>query len=1392
VRLPNEPDRIETAAARLSYILQLRHRYKLHKHSLGQMGHVFGDPAEERLEALDRFVHSLNLTSPVSTDQILCKLKLKQLPAQRVALLELFDTYPFCEELAAHVLAMRAGPDRPKIAEFKKIEEIEAEFDKPLLKDEHGQESLTHRLAALFFLREDLAQDVASVLQLPVPFQMVLRREIECVSSARLLRNGDERDISGDNCWEKARQANLFGVAFSGGGIRSATFNLGILQGLAEVRMLAGDPSRRLLHLVDYLSTVSGGGYIGSWLHAWILRSDEKESADSACENCHQTGLDQVISNLSPETCPDPEADPQAPIKFLRRYSRYLTPETGFFSADTWTVVAIWLRNTVLNLAVLALGLAGVLLIPRAFHDPKSFVSQWWTALAALPLVAWALLVAGVNLSSFSDPGRRQDRIWYQQKGVQLFVVVPLLLASVILSGWYQWLAAYHPPHFSLYANANFLFGVTSAVLLLMVSAVGRYYDSWYDDYGDRNPGDGQRTRRKVDMCLGLFLCTAFTGAAAGGLSYLLATIFWAWPGWVKTKSFEWSVLTFGPPLLMVLLSAILVIHIGLLGRNLPDDRREWWSRAGAYILLYAGGWLALSGIAFWAPTLFHWIPEQSYKRWVTGSVAAWLLATVSGVISGKSKSTGADTSGKTNAFLQLVATVAPYIFIFGLLALLSWGIDGLVGHFSQEPSLPLHVLPSWQAPLFAAACIGVAFILAWRVNVNEFSMYHYYRSRLVRCYLGASEGIRRPNRFTGLDPDDDRPLGDFTPKSDAPLKGLPRGGPARVRYSGPYPIVNTTLNIVQGDELAWQDRKAQSFMFTPEFCGYATTPTKEIATEHDGDARLASFGFRPTRRFAYPELGIPLGSAMAISGAAASPNEGYNTSAATAFLMTVFNVRLGWWISNTRDRRTWQRATPAWGLFYLLRELFAATNNKSAYLYLSDGGHFENLGLYELIHRRCRFIIASDASQDGGLKFEDLGRAVRQCRADFGAEINIGVESLRKDSGGSTPGQCENADGTSKAHCVVARIKYSDSSVGTLLYIKPTITGDEPADVGEYRTAHPEFPHETTLDQFFTESQFESYRKLGYHAIRKIFDDNRFTGKKEDPGAAVAGPAPPESRDGVALANDLHDLFEDLYRRWYPSSAANDKSFTRLTVKFDELNERLRNHKELAALDCEFYPEVSQLPPAPLSSFRDVFYYCTSLIQLMENVYTDLRLEDNDAHPDNQGWMNTFARWSRSASFKKTWLINNGLFGARFRAFATKRFNLKPGDIGIGPTTRRPDFTPPPNTSVYGISITSGDFSFEVGFLLLIEETKKGKTEKIVVWITIDEPYRRLGLAVRAIRAAEKDHGYAIDLKKPSDEGFEALAAHSDPMAARALRMKVQSAGRPAGKSPGDKEPSK
>lgn len=300
-----------------------------------------------------------------------------------------------------------------------------------------------------------------------------------------------------------------------------------------------------------------------------------------------------------------------------------------------------------------------------------------------------------------------------------------------------------------------------------------------------------------------------------------------------------------------------------------------------------------------------------------------------------------------------------------------------------------------------------------------------------------------------------------------------------------PLHIVNIALNLVGGKELAWQERKAQPFTVSPL---------------HAGSFGL---GYREANQYAISRQqhgALTLGTSMAISGAAVSPNMGYNSSSAVTFLLMLFNVRLGWWLGNpgTAGRETYMKPSPFFTPKPLIAETLGMTDSEHKYVYLSDGAHFENLALYEMVRRRCHFILLSDAGADGDFNFDDLGNAFRKIRIDLGVPIELWEMPIQPRV---APDKLFAADGKAAGkYGAVAKIKYSEvdgkeAEDGWLIYIKPTVYGIEPPDVQNYAKSNPDFPHETTGDQMYSESQFESYRALGEYVIKQIFGDGPTNG---------------------------------------------------------------------------------------------------------------------------------------------------------------------------------------------------------------------------------------------------------------------------------------------------------
>ncbi|MDP8568289.1 patatin-like phospholipase family protein [Methylophilus aquaticus] len=780
-------------------------------------------------------------------------------------------------------------------------------------------------------------------------FDVVLGKELEGMAH---LRGHTRRD-------------NLVGLAFSGGGIRSATLNLGILQGLAR---------KGLLDKFDYLSTVSGGGYIGAWFSSLIKHNNHINTVQA-----------ELIASTLPHSAETRKLTAaEKAIQWLRSYSNYLTPKTGLFTADTLAAIAQWMTNTLLNQVLLA----GLL----------------------VSLMMAVIFVSHSEIHSTLTPA---------------FSLNVEMLVNLLENAW-------QTP-----------FGKTGAALIL-ISLTASFYLC-------RQPC--------LSPAHATYPILAFLCGVCG-----IASLFWPMP----SQSWQHIILSYpassqpalvtpnlwigvGVPVSSLLISTSLIALMGISGRLINVTTREWWHRIGGINIGFCTLWLALFGFALYLPYwIDHWLRMLDTSEKSLVGIASWLFAFLTSRL-GKSETTGNEAPNSTKGRL---IRLLPYMVIT-LILLVS-------GYLSYSLYLSPH-----RALWFATALLIVV-IGSWRIDINVFSLHNFYRNRLTRCFLGATNLSRKPNNFTGFDSHDDLAM-------------------SALRGQRPTHIVNTALNISDGSQLAWQERKAASFMFSPYYCGFKL-PESEI--------------WYDTHHYT-GEGGPALGSLIATSGAAASPNMGYHTNPVMGFIMTIFNARLGRWFGNPlhenyfnrlllglgktrRLKNPPERKSPFWNLFYLVKELITNTGLSSGYLYLSDGGHFENLGIYELVRRRCKLIVAVDGGADGEYEFEDLGNAIRKCKVDFGITITINIDALLPSK------DCKyGAFKCGSRHFAIGRIDYlgdgNPDHMGYLVYIKSSLTGDEPADLINFKLQEPSFPHHNTVDQFFNESQFESYRRLGEHIVQHL-----------------------------------------------------------------------------------------------------------------------------------------------------------------------------------------------------------------------------------------------------------------------------------------------------------------
>jgi hypothetical protein len=824
----------------------------------------------------------------------------------------------------------------------------------------------------------------------PLP-PKVTDKEEDLVSIAEVLDSPDTEDLAA--------------LCLSGGGIRSASFGLGVLQSLARFGLLGQ---------FHYLSTVSGGGYIGSWLSAWRSSEDDEH----------------VFAGL---TAMHVEGREPSQVRSIRANSNFITPTLGLLSADTWTVVAVYVRNLILNWLLFLPLLTGILLFPRWYSVALIWAREGGGAFASLHWLAAGCVLLTIGLACAVCGRFRRREEWLTRQRFLWFVLTPIVLSafcftfSAALGGIHAALGWPKPDW-----GRELIYGAAAgAVVYFCAWLVGRL-----------------AARRSDEQILVLdLICWTLSGALVG----LLIALGLQSVQQHSNNSHLVAILGLSGVVLAYIVGDIFYVGASSLSPR-GDLDREWLARAAGWLAAVAVSWGVVSALALYGPG-----PLRS--AWWTRALG-FGIGGVSGIVTlllGPSALTAATRAGKTLERMPVtrIASIAAVIFAAALGALLS----SLGFHLVQ--ALGAHDAPTraWAYLLVLVALVLGSFLISLFVNVNRFSLHAMYRHRLVRAFLGAARGSthRNPDPFTGFDLRDNPRMANVVPKS----------GAHRL-----FHLINTTLNVVATHNTAWQERKAESFSMTRLHCGNRYV------------------GYRPTAEYGSRYGGITLGTAMAISGAALSPNEGYNSSPLVGFLLMLFNVRLGWWLGNP-SREFYQRGGPVWSITPALKELAGATTDQGRWIYLSDGGHFDNLGLYEMVRRRCRCIVVVDAGCDHEMKFEDLGNAVRKSYIDFGVSIDFRRLEI----------QARQNPPVGGARFGLAAISYPKNSqdgptprTGWLLYIKPTYyCTTEGIDVRGYASDHPTFPHERTTDQWFSESQLEAYRALGAHIMEHIC--NRGTG---------------------------------------------------------------------------------------------------------------------------------------------------------------------------------------------------------------------------------------------------------------------------------------------------------
>ena len=954
--------------------------------------------------------------------------------------------------------------------------------------------------------------------------------------------------------WIRFTTQDLFGVAFSGGGIRSATFNLGLLQAMARLGILKH---------VHYLSTVSGGGYVGSFWSTWLHHNRDQTSAARF----------PLAATTGPGARPEPEE-----IRHLREFSRFLMPRLGFWQQETWAAIVVILAGLIPSLT------AALATLVAAVYGGVLLSLLLLSAHYGLGALIFCVITGCIHVASeyvwisSGKSGANRHNPWP-------FICIAPLTVGITTLAWYY-------------------FRVSELVVVL-IERFDTPADFW------RIAQATVKSSQDLQKALLLPACAWLVGS---GVLLLIRSLLIGRLAHRK-KFTQWSEAVdrsvarcLVPTVIVGLMSSLWI------GSEWLTKRFGLGSHAGS-VALSAG-----AGTLFFL--LRDWLAKPAE---VTNASSLW---------------------EKVGGYLKpFIPQLAAFAAVFGLLLLAML----LVRSFGQADHLGLGLLVTG----------GVLLATLILFNPSRVGLHDFYRGRICRCFLGATQAARaRGRNATSEQPDDDITLGELR------RSPLPEGLPAQ-----PIHLVCCAANNLSGDPLSNLYRGARSVTISPLGVGLGD----EFARADD----------------------LRLSSVVTASAAAFNSQMGSVSMAlgpAVSFVMSALNLRLGLWVSHPGNPAVRFRSLVGLPFFFemfgfsksealtppakpapaagpddaslsgmdrvaqqaelaqsrVVRELSFARRHFS-FLHLSDGGHFENLGLYELVRRHCRYVIVSDCGADADVAFDDLANAIRRIREDFGVEVDLDVEPLRPDE-----------NGHSAQHAVVGTIHYDGlggTDKGGVIYFKPTLTGDEPPDVLQYRTRNTTFPHESTGDQFYEEAQWESYRRLGEHC-----------------GTAVLRAA---EFDISKRANFVDNLFLDVGKRWQRNQQQHRQVFQDLTARCGELETDLRENAPPGLL-AELFPELDEIKgpatPAVAAAGAEDFqaqistlFILMRVLQIMEDAWVGADLDENWAHPVNSGWMSYFQRWASCPSFRFWWPILRPIYSDGFRNFVRERFELRLQRTGDG-----------------------------------------------------------------------------------------------------------------------------
>lgn len=518
------------------------------------------------------------------------------------------------------------------------------------------------------------------------------------------------------------------------------------------------------------------------------------------------------------------------------------------------------------------------------------------------------------------------------------------------------------------------------------------------------------------------------------------------------------------------------VVWLAMWNRIKLVFQEKWYSRLPTMNLRWTG-LLLLTTVFTWIVYLFPYsitIADRGFTNSWKGESPEWLISIVSAL--GVPAFGHLASQFRSSRFLSgIFATFARVV----LPALLIWGVTVLICRhvFFANGTLeaPADAWPAIRGAALAAC--GIAAFVWFFLDINDCSLHPFYRDRLSRAFQ-----LR-------LKKDEHQEQGSSSAAVQLSLDSRTRQKLSQMRElnkTGPFHLINASLNAQASRSEKLRGRKADFFVFSSTHCGSEST------------------GYATTKEYEKSNRRLDLATAAAISGAAVSPIMGVRTDGYT-FWAALLNIRLDFWLRNPRVKKWWASFP---GPVYWLNQYLGRVTPTTPFVNLSDGGHIENIGLYELLRRRCRYIVVIDGECDPGITCGSFLQAMRYAKIDFGIKIDIDLSRL-KFGGRARNAVGENASvrkGKSTVpdspvvdyHFTLGKITYPQTekdkaagihpATGLLLYLKSSISGNEDASIQSYRDRNPAFPHQSTADLAYDEEQFECYRSLGEHIVEDAF----------------------------------------------------------------------------------------------------------------------------------------------------------------------------------------------------------------------------------------------------------------------------------------------------------------